>query len=480
MHNNRALWRSLHFLSRPFSLAALLILLVNDSILRHFWPSAATGKLSDLAWLFLAPVVVTAGLAWVAPKRLQRHEWVLAGGGFGLAAGGFALFKTLPFMRAVVLDLWQAGLGFPAAAVLDPTDLAALLSVVMAAWLWRRQRADAVQIPMRAVFVIPLLAVLTLADAAAPDYGIACLENRDGQIIAYSAYHTYASLDGGLTWHEENFDGQFCQMEQTSVIELSQPIDGLRFRFKPGQSIESSSDGVHWTVAYSLAPLTEADRAYYQKVETGNPTMREVPLAGISDPQHGTVIFAMGHEGVLVRQASGDWAWKSVGSYHKVEAASPWSFMTTVLSGEIVLAAALIFLILSIGALIRRRHLIWTLLIWTGWLGWGLLPIIFPPALSTLYLDSLIQMGVFVIAALAFLMSVIGSVRLIRVSPSAFWRLFGIACLGGVLYFLPFGLWAFNLLPQYYIAESLALVLGCGAGTSGMILVQNRGKTVQK
>ena len=65
--DNRALWRSLHFLARPFSLAALLLLLVNDSLLKHFWPSVFTGKLSDLAWMFLAPVVVTAGLAWLAP-----------------------------------------------------------------------------------------------------------------------------------------------------------------------------------------------------------------------------------------------------------------------------------------------------------------------------------------------------------------------------------------------------------------------------
>ena len=480
MNENRALWRSLHFLSKPFSLGILLILLVNDSILRHFWPSTVTGKLSDLAWLFLAPVVVTAGLALVMPKGLQRHEWALAGIGFGATAAAFVLFKTLPVMRAIVLDLWQAGLGFPAAAVLDPTDLAALIGVIYAAWLWRWQRADSVRVPLRAVFVIPLLAVLTLADAAAPDYGIACLENRDGQIMAYSSYHAYATADGGLTWQEENFDGQFCPVEESSVVELSPEIDGLRFRYQPGQSIENSPDGLHWTVAYSLEPLTEADRAYYQKIQTGNPTMRAVPLAGLVDPQHATVIFAMGHEGVLVRQSNGDWTWVGVGSYLNVEATSSWAYLTTVLNGEIVLSAALILLILSLGAFLRRRHLIWTLLIWTGWLGWGLLPMIFPPALSTLYLSQMTLMGTFVIAALAFLTGVIGSLRLMRVSVITFLRLTGIALIGGILYFLPYGLWAFNLVSQYYIAESLALVLGCGAATAGMVLVQNLGKTVQK
>ncbi len=480
MVDNRALWRSLHFLARPFSLAALLLLMVNDSLLKHFWPSVFTGKLSDLAWMFLAPVVVTAGLAWLAPRGLRRHERIMAGIGFGMTAAGFALFKTLPVMRDVVLEAWQAGLGFPAAVVLDPTDLAALLSVVCAAWLWRRQSPLGTALPLRAVFVIPLLAILTLADAAAPDYGIACLENQDGQIVAYSAYSAYSSKDGGLTWNEGGFSVQVCSLAEFSMAELSQEPAGLHFRYQPGQNIESSTDGSHWELAYALAPLTEADEAYYQKVHSGNPAMRLTPLAGIADPQHGSVIFAMGHEGVLVRQSSGVWKWAALGSYRKIEAASAWSFITTVLSGEIVLAVALILLILSFGAFIRRRHWIWSGLIWTGWIGWGLMPMLFSPALSTQYMASVSIIGSYGIATLALLMSVLGGVRLASVSALTFWKLFAVAFAGGLIYFVPYILWAFNLVTQYYIAESLALVLGAGLGVTGMVLVRNHKKVVQK
>jgi hypothetical protein len=297
--------------------------------------------------------------------------------------------------------------------------------------------------------------------------------------VAYSSYHAFTSADGGLTWNEENSGGKFCDSAEPSTAELTLEPSGLRFRYQPGQNIESSSDGIQWQVAYQLAPMTEADNAYYQKVLTGSSIMRETPLGGIVDAQHGSVIFAMGHEGVLVRRSSGDWTWVGVGSYRKIEV-PPLSFMATVLEGEIVLAVALIFLILSFGAFIRRRHWIWTALIWTGWVGWGLLPMIFPPALSTLYMASFTILGVYVIAVLAFLMSVIGGTMLVRDSTPTFWKLLGVALVGGLLYFLPYGLWAFNLLPQYYVAESLAFVLGCAAGTGGMVLVRNHRVTVQK
>ncbi len=178
--------------------------------------------------------------------------------------------------------------------------------------------------------------------------------------MAYSAYSAYSSKDGGLTWNEGGFSVQPCGLAEPSMTELTLEPAGLHFRYQPGQNIESSSDGSHWELAYPLAPLTEADEAYYQKIHSGNPAMRATPLAGIADPQHGSVIFAMGHEGVLVRQSSGEWTWAALGSYRKIDAVSAWSFMTTVLSGEIVLAVALILLILSFGAFIRRRHWIWS------------------------------------------------------------------------------------------------------------------------
>lgn len=477
-NENRAFWRSVHYLGQPYIPVVLFLILLNDSILRHFWPSVITGKLSDLAWLFLTPAAVTAGLAWLAPQKLRRHEYALAGAGFGSTAASFALLKTVPAFRDGVLNSWQAGLGFPAAAVLDPTDLVALVSVALAAWLWLQQNPFGSVIPRRAMFAFPLLACLTLADAAAPDYGIACLENRDGQVVAYSSYYAYTTPDGGLTWNEAKFGGQYCNLNEPASADLHLESSGLSFRYEPGERIESSSDGVQWEVAYLLKPLTEADKAYYQKVLNGNPTMRPGPLAGLVDSRHGTVIFAMGHEGVLVRQASGEWTWAAVGSYHKVEAGSVWSRILTVVKGEIVLGAALVLLVLSLGAFIRRRHLFWTILIWTGWLGWAFLPMVFPPALSELYLAGLTLMAAFIIAALALILSVFGTVRLVRISTVTFWKLLAVALTGGLLYILPYGLWSINLLTGYYIVESLALIFGVVAGWVGMNLVQNRGKTL--
>jgi len=89
-------------------------------------------------------------------------------------------------------------------------------------------------------------------------------------------------------------------------------------------------------------------------------------------------------------------------------------------------------------------------------------------------------LGGFGIAALALLMSVLGGVRLARVSALTFWKLFAVAFAGGLIYFLPYGLWAYNLLTQYYIAESLAIVLGAGMGITGVMLVRNQQKKLYK
>ena len=50
----------------PITLAAVLLLVVNDWYLKsHFGPSVITGKLSDLAGLAFAPVILSAAIGFV-------------------------------------------------------------------------------------------------------------------------------------------------------------------------------------------------------------------------------------------------------------------------------------------------------------------------------------------------------------------------------------------------------------------------------
>jgi hypothetical protein len=126
----------------PVTLAAMAILVVNDWVLKRTWPGAITGKLSDLAGLAAAPVVLTAlvGLALMLARRLGArvepyltHTRLVAA---TLATGaGFAAIKLSPrvagwFIRAL-------GVFRPASVAPDRTDLWCLPMLVVAYWIGR-------------------------------------------------------------------------------------------------------------------------------------------------------------------------------------------------------------------------------------------------------------------------------------------------------------------------------------------------------
>lgn len=127
----------------PVALLAIGVLLLNDWVLkRRFTGSFVTGKLSDLAGLAAAPVVLTAliGLVLLAAAklgaridpRLTQRRLVLA------------VLATGVVFAAIKLDTRAAGwftdaLGvFRSATVhLDRTDLACLPMLAIAYWIGR-------------------------------------------------------------------------------------------------------------------------------------------------------------------------------------------------------------------------------------------------------------------------------------------------------------------------------------------------------
>ena len=61
--------RSAAALTHPATLAAVGVLLVNDTVLKPMWPDAwVTGKLSDLAWLVFASPLLALVLAPLANR----------------------------------------------------------------------------------------------------------------------------------------------------------------------------------------------------------------------------------------------------------------------------------------------------------------------------------------------------------------------------------------------------------------------------
>ncbi len=131
----------------PVALAAVLVMVVNDWLLKGRAPAGLTGKLSDLAGLVAAPLIATAALdtAWWAAARLgapvdfslRRWKLAAAAGAIGIA---FAAVKLSPG-AAHALERAAAAAGLAWRIAPDPTDLLALPGLALALWLGRREIA---------------------------------------------------------------------------------------------------------------------------------------------------------------------------------------------------------------------------------------------------------------------------------------------------------------------------------------------------
>lgn len=135
-----------HELLAPLPLLALAILIVNDWVLKGTAaPLWITGKLSDLAGVFVFPVIATAtgDLALYAAFRLGApvdftlRRWKLALA-IALTALVFGAMKLSPVIGGAVERAWAAIV--PGSSIYpDPTDALALL-VLPATW-WHGRRA---------------------------------------------------------------------------------------------------------------------------------------------------------------------------------------------------------------------------------------------------------------------------------------------------------------------------------------------------
>jgi hypothetical protein len=126
---------SLTALVSPVSLAAIAVLLINDHVLKHAWPSLLTGKLSDFAGLYFAPYVLLAVVFAVPFGAVRRSPLHVAWVTYLAIAAAFAALKLSDLTAGPLLGV-ASGLGFPLAIVADPSDLAALsvLPLSYAAW----------------------------------------------------------------------------------------------------------------------------------------------------------------------------------------------------------------------------------------------------------------------------------------------------------------------------------------------------------
>jgi hypothetical protein len=203
MPANPTLSRCLACLSHPLSLAAIILLLLNDHLFRVYWPSWWTGKLGDFAWLFFFPFALAALLSLIIPKGLKRREFLAVVLAFALTGGVFALAKTWTAFHAWIGDLSSNILGWKVGWVLDTGDLIALVSLPAAVWLWKRQESETFRHPKFAWLLVVCAGFLTIANTpVSPSHGILCLKIIDERVFAFTYDSAYEGELGGLEWNE--------------------------------------------------------------------------------------------------------------------------------------------------------------------------------------------------------------------------------------------------------------------------------------
>jgi len=512
--NNPTFRKSVRLLAHPLSLAALGLMLANDFVFKAFWPSWWTGKLSDFAGLFFLPFLLAALASLCLPGRTR---WA-AGLGFGLAAAGFSLLKLAPAFNAAFFGAVHAVSGLSLQARPDPSDLLALLSLLPAAWLWSKTPTPNPSLregrtllsgfcpallgknhdisdsppfakqPVRVregpgvglrwqLLLLPLAALITLADAAAPDLGLACLQADSGRILAANRYfnQAYQSTDGGVSWQPlEQPLTTICAQQQALPASINDPKDGSTYRFTLSKGIERSADGgATWQLDYALVPPTEPEQAYLRMSRSTNLEFSTLPYAALVDTASGNLILAMGLNGILLRPPAGAWTWVAVGSYqHDTlrQAGAGGVIFLLVYQVVLTLLAGLGWLFTCSARLLGgRTSRVWTIL---GWIALGVVSLLVSPDIVTseLAVGTFLGLAVMVVATFIALL-----VTLIRLKGRFFRLLLSSipqALLLSAVCLLPYVLWAVQVIPTY----GLALAVSTGLVIVFLIIFSRGGK----
>lgn len=297
-------WR---LLGHPLFTGSVMLLAVNDHVLKHTVPGVVTGKLSDIAGVF----VVCVALA-VASGRARLAA--------ALTAVGFTAIKTVAPMASVAAPL-LGGM-----TIQDPTDLMALLAIPPATRFVRRRMATPLpergftrQVLVGASGIIALLSVSATSCASGPtvdgfvvqgDVTFARIydETYDDEGNAVPRPTWAASTDGGRTWHAAA-DPPTAPVS-TAMQACSESLGCFRVR---DERVEHRATPGRWRTSFDF---TNEQRERIRQRADGDCDVavhdwfRSVAIASRPDGDH--VVVAMGSQGVLHRSPEGDWSRRAV------------------------------------------------------------------------------------------------------------------------------------------------------------------------
>ena len=307
---------ALKALSHPLSLLSILILLLNDHLLKVVVPSQLTGKLSDFAGLFFFPFLLAGSLGLVG-ESLGFSSRPIARIAFGVTTLWFAGIKTIPAFNTFTAEVAEVFLGHPTFYVLDPTDLISLVVLPFAWNLWRKMEGERRSVSLRPlqVFGFGLGALGTMATS--PCVGVPEIQ----RVIAfennlyvqykpdYQDAYVLSSSDDAKSWQytEEQVPPPiltaFQETKPFPILECVTTNPQVCYRITGNTFIETTQDkGQTWQIAWR-APTWRTD--YYTRL-VGNSWCRDFPdfvpndLIIVPNANNSyRVVAALGNQGLL-------------------------------------------------------------------------------------------------------------------------------------------------------------------------------------
>lgn len=309
--------KKLSRLAHPIILSALGLILLNALVLQPTSPSWLTGKLADLAWMIVLPVAGASLLGLIWQKGQSAVFWVAA----AAISVSFVLMKTVPqvndLLRMAFFDIFE----IPLKLTLDPSDMIALIGVVLAAWVWHHPWRINSRVWRFAPLV--LLVMAGMADAVDPGYDqIECLAVHEQALVAFTperstAYigngverKAYLSRDNGRTWEDlgtfsPNAEGEEGLLGGVNVAELSKECEDWN-----QQTLVS--DPINAQIQYMIV----SDQGVYRSWDGGETLSREyrvdegvVFMDVVFAPDDRTLAIAASYSGVLLRLPDGRYSW---------------------------------------------------------------------------------------------------------------------------------------------------------------------------
>lgn len=338
------------WLSRPMSVLGLVLLLLNDHVLKPAWPGQATGKLSDAAGMLLFPPMVAVLMALMLPMVRPETLAVVA---LCLTGCGFALTKFF-WYGAELASAALTVVSGPSVVRADPSDLV----VLPVLWLsWRAfLRASARSFPQHRVRPVRLVVLLPLALLGTT--ATSCANNdRPPPVVGKgsdgSVWLRSQAVDGGVEYRSTQDAGlTFRRAGPSKAPAVRQQDCAGRtcYRVVRGQLLVQQRIGNGaWTTAWELDPGQRRDLVAASAAcdDPDGRRFESQSLVVIPRSNGHVVLVSNGDDGLLRRDVTG--AWTRIG----LGAGTPPSALSqgTLPGGNLFFSLAIVVLLLLAGGL---------------------------------------------------------------------------------------------------------------------------------